>query len=581
MRTSNASLARWIDEVARLTKPESVHWCTGSDAEHARLVAQMLTRGDLISLNPTTHPNSFLHRSHPSDVARVEHLTYVCTRSRDDAGPNNNWMAPDEAHRKIDSLFEGAMRGRTMYVVPYCMGPIDSPYSRCGVEITDSPYVVASMRTMTRMGTVALRRIEREDLFVKGLHSIGDLDPERRFIMHFPEELSIKSIGSGYGGNALLGKKCHALRIASWQARDEGWLAEHMLIMGVQSPDGRTHYLAGAFPSSCGKTNLAMLVPPESMAGWKIWTIGDDICWLHIGPEGDLRAINPEAGYFGVVPGTNANTNRNAFEMIRAETIFTNVALTADNQPWWEGLDEGTPTVDWQGKPYNPDAGPAAHPNARFTVSARRNPVYSTLADAPEGLPISAILFGGRRREVAPLVYEARDWRHGVLIGAGMASETTAAAAGQVGVVRRDPMAMKPFCGYNFADYWRHWLSFGRHGAKLPRIFHVNWFRQDQNRRFLWPGFGDNLRILRWIADRCDGHVGAQETPIGYVPRKQDLDLTGLKIDGATLDALLAVDTSAWRKEIDAIFKYLNQFGDRVPEELREELREMAAKLDR
>ena len=581
MRTSNASLARWIDEVARLTKPESVHWCTGSDAEHARLVAQMLTRGDLISLNPTTHPNSFLHRSHPSDVARVEHLTYVCTRSRDDAGPNNNWMAPDEAHRKIDSLFEGAMRGRTMYVVPYCMGPIDSPYSRCGVEITDSPYVVASMRTMTRMGTVALRRIEREDLFVKGLHSIGDLDPERRFIMHFPEELSIKSIGSGYGGNALLGKKCHALRIASWQARDEGWLAEHMLIMGVQSPDGRTHYLAGAFPSSCGKTNLAMLVPPESMAGWKIWTIGDDICWLHIGPEGDLRAINPEAGYFGVVPGTNANTNRNAFEMIRAETIFTNVALTADNQPWWEGLDEGTPTVDWQGKPYNPDAGPAAHPNARFTVSARRNPVYSTLADAPEGLPISAILFGGRRREVAPLVYEARDWRHGVLIGAGMASETTAAAAGQVGVVRRDPMAMKPFCGYNFADYWRHWLSFGRHGAKLPRIFHVNWFRQDQNRRFLWPGFGDNLRILRWIADRCDGHVGAQETPIGYVPSKQDLDLTGLKIDGATLDALLAVDTSAWRKEIDAIFKYLNQFGDRVPEELREELREMAAKLDR
>ena len=581
MRTSNASLARWIDEVARLTKPESVHWCTGSDAEHARLVAQMLTRGDLISLNPTTHPNSFLHRSHPSDVARVEHLTYVCTRSRDDAGPNNNWMAPDEAHRKIDSLFEGAMRGRTMYVVPYCMGPIDSPYSRCGVEITDSPYVVASMRTMTRMGTVALRRIEREDLFVKGLHSIGDLDPERRFIMHFPEELSIKSIGSGYGGNALLGKKCHALRIASWQARDEGWLAEHMLIMGVQSPDGRTHYLAGAFPSSCGKTNLAMLVPPESMAGWKIWTIGDDICWLHIGPEGDLRAINPEAGYFGVVPGTNAKTNRNAFEMIRAETIFTNVALTADNQPWWEGLDEGTPTVDWQGKPYNPDAGPAAHPNARFTVSARRNPVYSTLADAPEGLPISAILFGGRRRGVAPLVYEARDWRHGVLIGAGMASETTAAAAGQVGVVRRDPMAMKPFCGYNFADYWRHWLSFGRHGAKLPRIFHVNWFRQDQNRRFLWPGFGDNLRILRWIADRCDGHVGAQETPIGYVPRKQDLDLTGLKIDGATLDALLAVDTSAWRKEIDAIFKYLNQFGDRVPEELREELREMAAKLDR
>jgi phosphoenolpyruvate carboxykinase (GTP) len=579
MSTSNASLARWIDEVARLTKPDSIHWCTGSDIEHERLVAQMLTRGDLIKLNPDTHPNCYLHRSHPSDVARVEHLTYVCTRNRDDAGPNNNWMAPDEAHRLVDGLFEGAMRGRTLYVVPYCMGPIDSPYSRCGVEITDSAYVVVSMRMMTRMGTAALRRIEREDRFVKGLHSIGDLDPSRRFIMHFPEELSIKSIGSGYGGNALLGKKCHALRIASWQARDEGWLAEHMLIMGLQSPEGRTHYIAAAFPSSCGKTNLAMLMPPDSMPGWKIWTIGDDICWMHLGPDGDLRAINPEAGYFGVVPGTNATTNRNAFEMIRSDTIFTNVALTADNAPWWEGLEHGLPTTDWQGKPYRPDTGPAAHPNSRFTVSAQRNPIYSSLADAPEGVPISAILFGGRRREVAPLVYEARDWAHGVLIGAGMASETTAAATGQVGVVRRDPMAMKPFCGYNFADYWRHWLSFKDKSAKLPRIFHVNWFKQDQNRRYLWPGFGDNLRVLRWIADRCDRRVSALETPIGYVPRKEDLDLSGLKLDGAAVDALLAVDAPVWRKETEAISKYLDQFGDRVPEALRTELKEITARL--
>jgi len=579
MNTSNASLARWIDEVAQLTKPDSIHWCTGSDSENEQLIAQMLERGDLIKLNPSTHPNCYLHRSHPSDVARVEHLTYVCTSSREDAGPNNNWMAPDEAHRKIDSMFEGAMRGRTMYVVPYCMGPIDSPYSRCGVQVTDSPYVVINMRVMTRMGTEALRRIERENQFVKGLHSIGDLNPERRLILHFPEELSIKSFGSGYGGNALLGKKCHALRIASWQARQEGWLAEHMLIMGVQSPEGRTHYIAAAFPSACGKTNLAMLVPPDSMPGWKIWTVGDDICWLHVGPDGELRAINPEAGYFGVVPGTNPSTNRNAFEMLRSDTIFTNVALTADNQPWWEGLDEGTPVVDWQGRPYRAESGPAAHPNSRFTVAARRNPIYSSLADAPEGVPISAILFGGRRREVAPLVYEAFNWQHGVLIGAGMASETTAAATGQVGVVRRDPMAMKPFCGYNFGDYWRHWLSFEQRAKKLPRIFHVNWFRQDASRRYLWPGFGDNLRVLRWICDRCDGRVGAQETPIGYVPHKQDLELTGLNLDGATLDVLLNVDADAWRKEIEAIGAYLDEFKPRLPNELQDQLRAIAAKL--
>jgi phosphoenolpyruvate carboxykinase (GTP) len=574
-------LKSWVQEVATLTKPDSILWCTGSDAEYSSLIDVMLGSGDLIKLNQSTHPNCYLHRSNPSDVARVEHLTFICTQSREDAGPNNRWMDPAEAKRKVDALFEGSMRGRTLYVVPYCMGPIDSPYSRCGVEITDSPYVVANMRIMTRMGDAALRRIERDGTFVKGLHSIGDLDPEHRFIMHFPEELLIKSVGSGYGGNALLGKKCHALRIASWQARTEGWLAEHMLIMGVQSPEGRTHYIAAAFPSACGKTNLAMLVPPESMPGWKIWTLGDDICWMHVGEDGQLRAINPESGYFGVVPGTNRQTNHNAYDMIQHDTIFTNVAMTADDQPWWEGMETGTPVTDWQGKPYKPGNGNAAHPNSRFTVAARQNPIYSTLADAPEGVPISAILFGGRRREVAPLVYEALNWSHGVLLGAGMASETTAAATGQVGVVRRDSMAMKPFCGYNFGDYWQHWLSFEQRAQKLPRVFHVNWFRRDKNGKFMWPGFGDNLRVLRWIADRCEDKVGAVESPIGYLPRKQDLDTRGLNIDGATVDTLLSIDEQAWRQEVESIGAYLDDFGTRIPGKLREELKSVARRLEK
>lgn len=582
MSTSNASLKRWVEDVARLTQPDSIHWCNGSDAENAALIDAMLKSGDLIKLNPETHPNCYLHRSNPSDVARVEHLTFVCTRNKEDAGPNNHWMDPSEAHRKIDDLFAGAMKGRTLYVVPYCMGPIDSPFARCGVEITDSPYVVVNMRLMTRMGDAALKRIEREDKYVKGLHSIGDLNPDRRFIMHFPEELTIKSVGSGYGGNALLGKKCHALRIASWQAREEGWLAEHMLLMGLQSPEGKTHYIAAAFPSACGKTNLAMLVPPNSMPGWKIWTLGDDISWLHVDADGQLRAINPESGYFGVVPGTNRKTNCNAFDMIQRDTIFTNVAVTADNQPWWEGLENGTPALDWQGKPYKPGNGPAAHPNSRFTVSAKQNPIYSSLADAPEGVPISAILFGGRRREVAPLVYEARNWAHGVLVGAGMASETTAAAVGQMGVVRRDSMAMKPFAGYNFADYWSHWLKLGsaKNASKLPKVFHVNWFRQDRNGRFMWPGFGENLRVLRWIADRCEGKAQALETPIGFVPRKQDLDVSGLDMDASTLETLLSIDGAAWRQEVDAISKYLDEFGSRVPSQLRDELKSVAKRLE-
>jgi phosphoenolpyruvate carboxykinase (GTP) len=581
--TSNASLKRWVEEVARLTQPESIHWCSGSEAEYDALIEAMLGSGDLIKLNPDTHPNCYLHRSNPSDVARVEHLTYVCTSAKEDAGPNNHWMEPREAHDKVDALFAGAMRGRTMYVIPYCMGPVDSPFARCGVEITDSPYVVVNMRLMTRMGDAARRRIECEDKFVKGLHSIGDLNPDHRFIMHFPEELTIKSVGSGYGGNALLGKKCHALRIASWQAREEGWLAEHMLLMGLQSPEGKTHYIAAAFPSACGKTNLAMLVPPASMPGWKVWTLGDDISWLHVDDEGQLRAINPESGYFGVVPGTNRKTNCNAYEMIQHDTIFTNVAVTADNQPWWEGLESGKPAYDWQGKPYSPGNGPAAHPNSRFTVSAKQNPIYSKLADAPEGVPISAILFGGRRREVAPLVYEARSWAHGVLVGAGMASETTAAAVGQMGVVRRDSMAMKPFCGYNFGDYWNHWLALenklGKQSNKLPKVFHVNWFRQDRDGRFMWPGFGENLRVLRWIADRCEGKVDAVETPIGYLPRKGDLDIGGLNMDTVTLDTLLSIDAAAWRQEVDAIGKYLDGYGSRVPPQLRQELQSVARRL--
>jgi phosphoenolpyruvate carboxykinase (GTP) len=579
MSTSNSALQSWVEAVARLTKPEKIRWCTGSEDEYGSLIQEMLQTGDLLELNQTTHPNCYLHRSNPSDVARVEHLTFVCTRNRDDAGPNNIWMDPQEAHRKMDALFEGAMRGRTMYVIPYCMGPINSPFSRCGVEITDSAYVVANMKIMTRMGTPALKRIERENTFVKGLHSTGDLNPDRRFIMHFPEELSIQSIGSGYGGNALLGKKCHALRIASFQARNEGWLAEHMLLMGVQSPEGKTHYIAAAFPSACGKTNLAMLVPPDSMPGWKIWTLGDDIAWLQVGGDGRLRAINPENGYFGVAPGTNRKTNRNAYDTIQSNTIFTNVAVTADNQPWWEGMETGTPAFDWQGRPYTKGSGPAAHPNARFTVPASQNPCYSKLAEADEGVPISAILFGGRRREVAPLVYEARSWAHGVLLGAGMASETTAAATGEVGVVRRDPMAMKPFCGYNFGDYWGHWLSLEGKTKQVPRIFHVNWFRQDKNGKFMWPGYGENLRVLRWIIDRCEGKASAVETPIGFLPRANDIDTQGLPLDSQTLDTLVSIDTGVWRREIESIGKYLDEFHDRVPEALRAEQRNVAQKL--
>ena len=582
MSSSLAALNQWIEQVAGRTRPARVYWCDGSPAEHHALLEQMRANGDLHALNARTHPRCDLHRSHPSDVARVEHLTYVCTQVREDAGPNNHWLAPAEAHARMDALFAGCMRGRTLYVVPYCMGPIDSPLARCGVEITDSPYVVASMRLMTRMGAAALARIEREGYFVRGLHSTGELDPERRFIMHFPEELSIQSYGSGYGGNALLGKKCHALRIASWQARQEGWLAEHMLIVGIQNPEGRTHYIAAAFPSACGKTNLAMLVPPEPMrrAGWKVWTVGDDICWMAPGRDGRLWAINPEAGFFGVAPGTSARTNPNALAMLDHDILFTNVATTVDGQPWWEGLDDRVPALDWQGRPFDPARGPAAHPNSRFTVSARQCPSLSPHAEDAQGVPISAIVFGGRREALLPLVFEARDWAHGVLMGAAMGSETTAAATGAVGVLRRDPMAMKPFCGYNFGDYFAHWLSFDQPNAKLPRIFHVNWFRKGSDGRFLWPGFGDNLRVLDWVIRRCEQRTDAVETPIGLLPDARDLDLAGLDLPAAHLHELLRVDAEGWSRELAELGEDFAAYGPRLPARLEHERRRMLTALN-
>ncbi|MBB1472784.1 phosphoenolpyruvate carboxykinase (GTP) [Luteimonas sp. MC1782] len=583
-----AVLQQWVDDMAALTRPDRVQWCDGSEAEREALVAGMLADGTLLELDQQSHPGCTLHRSHPDDVARVEHLTFVCHQDEADAGPNNHWMAPAEAHAKVDALFDGCMRGRTMYVLPYCMGPIDSPLARCGVELTDSPYVVANMRMMTRMGAAALARIEREgaeraargeqgDTFVRGLHSTGELDPARRYIMHFPEELAIKSYGSGYGGNALLGKKCHALRIASHQARHEGWLAEHMLIVGIENPRGEVHYVAAAFPSACGKTNLAMLIPPESYRekGWKVWTVGDDICWMRPGEDGRLWAINPEAGYFGVAPGTSEKSNPNALASLQHDTIFTNVAVTADNQPWWEGLDKRVPAKDWQGRDFDGSHGPAAHPNSRFTVSATQCPSWSPRAEDPQGVPISAIVFGGRRASLVPLVFEARDWSHGVLVGAAMASETTAAATGAVGVTRRDPMAMKPFCGYNFADYFAHWLSFDKPGANLPKVFHVNWFRKGTEGEFLWPGFGDNLRVLEWIIGRVEGTAAASESMIGRLPTASDLNLDGLHLDEQAMAKLFEVDTAGWLEEFERIDAYLDQFGSRVPAVLRNELAKM------
>lgn len=579
--TGSKALADWVEQIAQVTKPDRIHWCDGSEKENAELTKQMLADGTLEAINPDAHPGCYLHRSHPSDVARTEHLTFICSESEDDAGPTNNWMSPADARKKVWPLFEGAMHGRTLYVVPYLMGPETSPYSKIGVEITDSPYVVVNMRIMTRMGKIVLDRLDETPDFVKGLHSLGDLNPERRFICHFPDKREIWSVGSGYGGNALLSKKCFALRIASVQARDEGWLAEHMLILGVEDPQGNTTYVAAAFPSACGKTNLAMLVAPATQKGYKIWTLGEDIAWLRPGPDGRLWAINPENGFFGVAPGTNAETNPNAMASIVRNTIFTNVAVTSDRQPWWEGL--GAPPAgmtDWRGNPYDPASGEkAAHPNSRFTAPARQCPSLSDQFDKAQGVPISAIVFGGRRASLVPLVYQAFDWNHGVLVGAMLSSETTAAAAGKTGVLRHDSMAMLPFCGYHMGDYFGHWLRVGAGLKHPPAIFNVNWFRRGPQGEFLWPGFGENLRVLRWIVERARGQGRAQETPIGYVPPADGIDTDGLDIPEATMQALLHVDAPAWKQEMQDVEKYLQRFGDRTPPALTQQLERIRARL--
>jgi phosphoenolpyruvate carboxykinase (GTP) len=581
-----SSVEEWVDEVSRTTRPDRVVWCDGSDAENDRLVEQMVGDGTLIRLNDALLPNSFLHRSNPQDVARTEHLTFICSQNEQDAGPTNNWMSPIEARERIWPLFNGSMRGRTMYVVPYIMGPVESPYAKVGVEITDSPYVVANMRIMTRMGNVAMERLKAGTTdWVPGLHSLGDLSPDRRFIAHFPESRTIWSVGSGYGGNALLGKKCFALRIASTMGRQQGWLAEHMLILGLESPEGDITYIAGAFPSACGKTNLAMLRSPLEDQGWKVWTVGEDIAWLNIGPDGRLWAINPEAGYFGVAPGTNRKTNPNAMDAVSANSIFTNVAQTPDGGVWWEGMDGPVPQrlTDWQGNPWTPSSGiKAAHPNSRFTTPATQNPALSAHWEDPQGVPISAILFGGRRARTVPLVYRSFDWEHGVFLGATMASETTAAATGAVGVVRRDPMAMLPFCGYNMADYWAHWLDMGKRASNPPAIFQVNWFRTDEQGRYIWPGFGENLRVLRWVRDQVrsgNGASDARETPIGLVPTPEAIGARDLGLSAADAEALLSIDRDDWLREAEDQETFLQRFGDRLPPAIREQHRALQHRL--
>jgi phosphoenolpyruvate carboxykinase (GTP) len=581
-----SSVEEWVDEVARTTHPDRVVWCDGSEAENDGLVDDMLSDGTLVRLNQDELPNCFLHRSNPQDVARTEHLTFICSQHAEDAGPTNNWMSPDDARARIWPLFNNSMRGRAMYVVPYLMGAAASPYAKVGVEITDSPYVVANMRIMTRMGNVAMERLKAGTTdWVPGLHSLGDLSPDRRFIAHFPESRTIWSVGSGYGGNALLGKKCFALRIASTMGRQQGWLAEHMLILGLESPEGDITYIAGAFPSACGKTNLAMLRSPLEDQGWKVWTVGEDIAWLNIGPDGRLWAINPEAGYFGVAPGTNRKTNPNAMDAVSANSIFTNVAQTPDGGVWWEGMDGPVPQhlTDWQGNPWTPSSGiKAAHPNSRFTTPATQNPALSAHWEDPQGVPISAILFGGRRARTVPLVYRSFDWEHGVFLGATMASETTAAATGAVGVVRRDPMAMLPFCGYNMADYWAHWLDMGKRASNPPAIFQVNWFRTDEQGRYIWPGFGENLRVLRWVRDQVrsgNGASDARETPIGLVPTPEAIGARDLGLSAADAEALLSIDRDDWLREAEDQETFLQRFGDRLPPAIREQHRALQHRL--
>jgi phosphoenolpyruvate carboxykinase (GTP) len=579
----NADLEKWVADCERLCKPDRVVWMDGSKEEHERMMAQAVAEGVFRPMNEKSYPNCFFHRSNPTDVARTEHLTFICSEKKEDAGPTNNWMAPADAVAKVRPLYDGCMKGRTMYVIPYVMGPLGSPISKVGIEITDSIYVVENMRIMTRMGKAALDQLGDSTDYCKGFHSLGDLSPDRRFIMHFPETRTIWSIGSGYGGNALLGKKCYALRIASVMARDQGWLAEHMLILGLESPKGDLTYMAAAFPSACGKTNLAMLVPPDSLPGWKIWTVGDDIAWMKFGPDGRLYAINPEYGFFGVAPGTSMKTNPNAMISMQKNSLFTNVALSDDMNPWWEGIGHPAPAaglIDWKGNRWMPgSAEKAAHPNSRFTAPARQCPSISPHWEDPQGVPISAIIFGGRRAHVAPLVYQAFDWNHGVFVGASAASETTAAATGAVGVVRRDPMAMLPFCGYNMGDYWGHWVKMGTRSDKVPKIFHVNWFRLDADGEFLWPGYGENVRVLRWILDRCQGRGEAVETPIGYVPAVKAIDRAGLDVSEETMQALLHVDKGEWSGELAGMREFFAKFESKLPAEMRRQVDALEKRL--
>ncbi|MBO4941111.1 MAG: phosphoenolpyruvate carboxykinase (GTP) [Clostridia bacterium] len=589
--TNNKKVLTWLEEMKALCKPDKVVWIDGSEAQLEALREEAVESGEMIKLNQEKLPGCYYHRTAENDVARVEDRTFICTETKEEAGPINNWMAPAEMYAKLNALYDGSMKGRTMYVIPYSMGPVGSPFSKIGIELTDSIYVVLNMDIMTRVGNDVLEALGEDGDFVKCLHAKRDVNPDERYIVHFPQDNTIMSVNSAYGGNVLLGKKCFALRIASYQGMKEGWMAEHMLILGLENPKGEVKYICAAFPSACGKTNLAMLIPPKFLKdqGYKVWTVGDDIAWLRVGEDGRLYAINPEAGFFGVAPGTSEKSNFNALEATKKNTIFTNVAINEEDMTvWWEGLDKNPPenAIEWKGakvngKEYTAEGGKLAHPNSRFTAPAKNCPCISSEFENPQGVPISAIVFGGRRAKTAPLVYQARDWDHGVFVGATMASETTAAAAGAVGVVRRDPMAMRPFVGYNMADYFQHWYDMGKKIQNPPKIFNVNWFRLDKDGNFMWPGFGDNMRVLNWILDRCEDKVDAVETEIGFVPNKADLQLDGLDLSDEVVDELLSIDIDAWKEDVKNQREFFAQFGDKLPKEIKDSMDELEAKLNK